>query len=291
MRVIYLDVLLIVNLFVNYFLLLSTAQFVHRRPRRLRLLLGALIGSAASVLILLPNLGLVPMLAIKLVLASLIVLTSFGYGAKAVYIKTVLIFFGVNFIFAGVMLALWLVIKPPGMYYSNGMVYFNISAVALAVGTILSYLVIRLVCFVFDRRVHADKVYQMVAEADGKQVALTALHDTGNHLVEMFSGTPVVVCELSSVEPLIPTELHSFFEYPSSEGLEKLERHPWRPRVRLVPYRAVGAGGVIAAFKPDKFTLTLPGGREEQREVYIGVTSTKLSQGEFQSILHADLLG
>ena len=107
MRVIYLDVLLIVNLFVNYFLLLSTAQFVHRRPRRLRLLLGASIGSAASALILLPNLGLVPMLAIKLVLASLIVLTSFGYGTKAVYIKTVLIFFGVNFIFAGVMLALW----------------------------------------------------------------------------------------------------------------------------------------------------------------------------------------
>lgn len=291
MQVVYLDVLFIVNLFVNYFLLLSTVQFIHRKPRRLRLLLGALLGSAASALILLPDLGFLPMLAVKLCLAALIVLVSFGYCSKAVYIKTVLIFFGVNFIFAGVMLALWLLIKPPGMYYSNGMVYFNISAVALAAGTILSYLAIRAICFVIDRRVHADKVYQAIVEVDGKQAVLTALHDTGNHLVEMFSGLPVVVCELSAVKALLPADLYHFFAFPSSEGLSRLERHPWRPRVRLVSYRAVGTGGVVAAFKPDKFTVVLSSGREEQREAFIGVTSTALSQGEFNSILHADIPG
>ena len=56
MPVVYIDVLLGVNLFVNYFLLLAVGRFLHLAVRRLRLLAGAAVGAAFSLSILLPPL-------------------------------------------------------------------------------------------------------------------------------------------------------------------------------------------------------------------------------------------
>ena len=50
----YVDVLLGLNLFINYFLLLSVAKFLRISVRRLRLLAGAAIGAAYSLVILVP---------------------------------------------------------------------------------------------------------------------------------------------------------------------------------------------------------------------------------------------
>ena len=54
--VVYIDVLLGVNLFVNYFLLLAVGRFLHLAVRRLRLLAGAAVGAVFSLSILLPPL-------------------------------------------------------------------------------------------------------------------------------------------------------------------------------------------------------------------------------------------
>ena len=68
--VIYIDVLLALNLFVNYFLLLCSSILMHRQTRRRRLLLGALIGSSFSFLIFLPDFGFIFTLITKLFFAS-----------------------------------------------------------------------------------------------------------------------------------------------------------------------------------------------------------------------------
>ena len=152
-NVIYLDVLVAVNLFVTYFLLLSTALLLHQKPKRWRMVLSALAGGASSLVIFLDDLHwLVPVL-IKIALGVLLVIIAFPWKGKGVFIKTALLFIAVNFLFAGIMMALWFFVSPVDMYYRNGVVYFNISALTLAVSTVVAYLIVRLIGWIIDRRV------------------------------------------------------------------------------------------------------------------------------------------
>ena len=284
-QVIYLDVLLILNLFVNYFLFLGTARLLHAVPKRLRLLAGAAAGSLFSLLILV-DLPFWLTAAIKLPLAALLVLIAFGYRSRAVYIKTALSFFAVNFVFGGVMFAVWMLFTPAGMYVNNGVVYFNISALTLLIGTLVAYLAIRAAGWLLDNRVHKNEIRRFVIGVDGKELILNGFLDTGNKLADQMSGLPVVVCELSCVESLIPPDIRCCFCTGGTESISAVENRSWSSRIRILPYSTIGKGGLLTAFRPDYFyLLTGDGRREKEKQVLIGVTDSRLSHGEYQAVL------
>ncbi len=285
-NVIYLDVLIVLNIFINYFLLLATGFFLHQKPKRRRLVLSATVGSGFSLLIFCDSIGFWLITLIKLPLAALLVLIAFGYCSKAVYIKTVLGFFAVNFVFGGVMTAVWVLLSPTGMYCRNGTVYFNVSALTLIVGTLVAYFLIRLVTRLSENRVKRSEIVNVVVEADGKQAVLNGFWDSGNKLVDQITGMPVVVCEFGSIKELIPRELQNAFRTNSVNGLAQLEQHEWMPRIRMVPFRVVNHSGMLTAFRPDRFYFVGKGGeKSKDRRVLIGVTDSCLSQGEYNAIL------
>ncbi len=284
-QVIYLDVLLVLNLFVNYFLFLGTARFFHSKPKRLRLIAGAAVGSLFSFLILV-DIPFWLTVAIKLPLAALLVLIVFGFSSRTVYIKTVLSFFAVNFIFGGVMFAVWMLFSPAGMYVNNGVVYFNISAFTLVIGTLAAYLVIRAAGCLFDNRVRKNEIRRFVIGVDGKELILSGFLDTGNKLADQMSGSPVVICELSGVESLIPPDILCCFRSGGMDNLSHLEARSWSSRIRVLPYSTIGKGGLLPAFRPDYFCLlTKDGRREKEKQVLVGVTDSVLSHGEYQAVL------
>ena len=109
--------------------------------------MSAVVGSLFSLLIFFDNIRFLLITLIKLPLAAVLVLIAFGYHSKSLYIKSVLSFFAVNFIFGGVMMAVWMFISPSGMYFRNGTVYFNISALTLIAGTLIAYFLIQVVSY------------------------------------------------------------------------------------------------------------------------------------------------
>ena len=58
-QTIYIDVLISINLFINYFLLLSVAKILTLKPERKRIILSSFIGSLYSLVILLPSINIV----------------------------------------------------------------------------------------------------------------------------------------------------------------------------------------------------------------------------------------
>lgn len=54
MKSIYLDVLIVLNIYVNYFLLRATAKFTHTPLKTIRCIISSAIGSLFSLTILLP---------------------------------------------------------------------------------------------------------------------------------------------------------------------------------------------------------------------------------------------
>jgi len=115
-NVIYLDVLLLLNLFVNYFLFLSAGFLLHQKPKRWRLIAGAAIGSLSSLLILFDGISDWIITLIKLPLAALLVWIAFGASRKGLYLKLVLTFLGVSFVFGGGFIAVNLLIMALALY-------------------------------------------------------------------------------------------------------------------------------------------------------------------------------
>lgn len=283
--IIYLDILMIVNLFINYFLLLATMMLSHLQKRRLRILGGAALGSIFSLMIFLPDLNFWITWLLKLTLGGLLVFVTFGIQPLRIYCKNTLIFFVVNFLFAGVMMLLWIGIRPDQMFFHNGVVYFSISPLFLVFSTIISYLVIKGVYWILYRRVNKEQIIAIMIEESGKKIQMFGLNDTGNRLKDPFSGLPVTVCEFSAVSELIPEEFHSFFLDPTKAEISSLNQHPWRRKIKVIPYATVGEKGIMAAFEPDGF-YCYKNEKMQKAEMLIGVTSARLSDGEYQAVIH-----
>ena len=189
--VIYADILFLVNLISDYFLIMGTAKFLHIKVRRIRIMLSALFGGAYSEIILL-NLNSYILFLTKI--AAMIVMTAiaFKFASFRVFLKINAAFFVVNFIFGGCVTALYLLTDSSVIYADIAGVYFNISPVVLIVFIVVSYLVIVLVNkFTMFRKRNSDS-YLVKISLNGREYSLTGFTDSGNMLKEPFSGYPVV---------------------------------------------------------------------------------------------------
>jgi stage II sporulation protein GA (sporulation sigma-E factor processing peptidase) len=289
--VIYIDVLLCVNLFVNYFLLLATARFLKLPSPRKRILLGAVVGAIYSLSILLPSIPEVLSLLVKLLMSVTIVLTAFGKSDLKCFLKQTACFYVVNFGFAGLMFAIWHLFAPRGLILNNGIVYFNISPILLVVFTVICYLLLRILQR-FSGQETPEDIYCMVGvTVGGNTVSLRAKIDTGNSLVEPFSQLPVIVADFKEILPVLPKEIEAMFRQTVAvaEGgtVTVVEENPIS--CRMVPFQALSGEGVLPAFRPDTLVIS-QNNRAYKKEGYVAVCKEGTLSGDFYALVNPQLL-
>jgi len=287
--VIYIDVLVAINIFVTWLLLACSVFFSAVQVRRWRLLLGSLLGGAGSLLILLPTapwwlLGLE-----KLLLCALIVFAGFGFGKWRRFLRCVAAFFGVNFAFAGIMLALWLTVRPGGMLYRNGAVYFDVSLLTFVVFACACYAIVRGLVALLRRRHPGANLCQATIQILGRSITLPALYDSGNRLTDGFTGAPVAVAEYAALQSFLPEQLRPFFR--DECGLVDIpQEHEWRPRLRQIPFHALGREGLLPAFRADQVIVKTKQTTQPTPNAIVAITPDSLSDGSYSLLLQASML-
>lgn len=269
MRTIYVDVLLGLNLFINYFLLLAVSKFLVWEAKRGRLLLAAWVGAFYSLTILLPEAPAVLSLLVKLLVSMLLVRIAWPFRGWAPFFKAVAVFYLMNFAFAGFMLAVWYFLAPGGLTIRNSIVYFSVSPLLFLLLTILSYLMIRLLQRFTGRGQVKEEACEVTVFYKGESFSCDACVDTGNQLEEPFSGYPVIVIESGKLGGMRPAE----------------------DAFRVVPFRAVHSEGLLKAFRPDKVVIRLGEKSLECKNVYIAISETPLSSGAFSALVNPALIG
>lgn len=267
-QTIYVDVLMAVNFFINYFLLLACAKFLALPVKRSRLAGASALGAAFSLSVLLPEYPAVLSLLIKLLMSVAIVLCAYGFGGIKRLIRNTLAFYVINFAFAGLMVAVWYFCAPQGLVIRNSVVYFNISPVLLIVLAVGCYALITLIGRITGRQQPQELFCRISVSSGGITCGCNARIDTGNSLREPFSNYPVVVVERSAIHRLIPPDGDLNF--------------------RLIPYDAVSGSGVLKAFRPDRLTIDYKKQTIPVTNVYIAVSETRL--GGSEALLNPDLL-
>ena len=270
-QTIYVDILFAVNLFMNFFLLLVTARLAHQPYKRLRLLAGAALGALFSFVILLPELGIL-----------------FSIATKAVFSALIACFFTVNFAFAGIAFALWLFVAPPGLAMGNGAFYFDISPLLLVVTAAAAYLLLSLFHRFFQKGAPPKSIYDLTVTVEGRSVTLRTLADTGNSLTESFTGSPGVLAEYQSVRELQPDPVRPAFQNASAACVRLPEA--WQRRYRVIPYKSVGANGLLPSFKADEIVIPTKEEPVTVQGAFVAVSDTNLSSGEYRGLMNPQLL-
>lgn len=249
--VIYLDVLILINLYVTYFQILAVAAFTHRKTVWYRKLSAAGIGAVASLSIFIPQEMVLTLTLLKIFLCALIAFVAFGYTGFRAYAVSVLFLMLVSFVFSGLMLCVWLFAAPMKMLFINGTVYFGIDTMTIILSTCAAYGVVRIIRYILDKNGKTDGKYTVIIKNNGRECRLSALADSGNGMVDCFSGLPVIVCRRDMCADVSPPAIDMIENNSdiSEIGTQMIKG------VRIKPFSTVGKGGLICMFKAESVVI------------------------------------
>ena len=248
MTVIYIDVLIGLNIYVTFLLLLTTESFLKTEGKSLRRAVSSLTGGILSLIILLPELNFILSLLFKLISAFIIVFINFGYVSQKLILQRVIIFFGVSNLFAGIMIAIWQIFTPPKLVIKNGVIYYHFSAVVLILSTIFAYAVSKILNIIFTRKTETANFFNAQISLNGKNTLLRVFLDTGNKAFSI-NGLPAVFCDAKKLCGVIPNDM---LERIKNNDIPKSSM---RFKVQMVPFKTITKSGVLMGIKPDSFIL------------------------------------
>ena len=243
MEVVYLDRLAAVNFLIDYCVLLAAGRFCGVALRRGRYALAALVGAIYASLLVLPGWGWLAHPPAKLAAGCLLALIAFG--GEAGLGRCTAAFFAVAALFGGGVYAASLLAGAEPLRGTAVPLSGRVFALSFAV----CYTVIALV---FRRRMkQANRVIRpVVIRLAGREARLIGLRDSGNRLSDPVTGKAAAVADRACLTrqlglPPLPRD--------PAEALTRLNDRPeYRGRFRLLPYRTVGASGMLLAFRPDE---------------------------------------
>ncbi|MGN1443214.1 MAG: sigma-E processing peptidase SpoIIGA [Acutalibacteraceae bacterium] len=275
MQVIYADVLVIVNIYINYILLRLCSRVSRREAKSVRLFLSSLLGGIYSLIILIDTIPEWVITVTKLAVGVVMLLLAFGFGNKRAFIRLIGAFLLVNIAFAGLMLALWLIFAPSSMVYCCGIVYFNINTTTLLVITVICYIITTLITKLLAFKTPKNNVYTLKVIFCSCEFTFKAFLDTGNTLTEPFSGYPVIIADPTVTGSGGATLLQLF------DQSEKL--------CRIIPCSTMGKTSALTAFRPDLVKISGLESEFETDKVYIAFSKSKILNGDYTALLAAKL--
>lgn len=255
---IYVDVLLLTNLWADYALLHAAARLTHRPLPRLRGLLAAMLGAVASLTVLLPAMPLPLCLLGRVLLALCICMTAFGIRQL---LRQTAVYFAVSLFFCGMVYALSMLRQPVGYYIQNTVIYADVSLLTLLFGTSAA----AAVSSYFARRSAAipHRQYRLHLRIQHQDFLLPALADTGNTLRDAFTGKPVIVCACEGLSGFV-------MRYPDAESAAASCRG-----FRMIPVRTVTGTRLLPAFQPELAAVQREHAGESPVDVLIALTDEK----------------
>ena len=138
---IYVDVLLILNLYIDYILLFLCSKICSIKANHIKIIFSSIIGSISTLIILLPNSSNLISFIYSVSVSIILALISFG---KRNLIKNSLVLYILNCLYTGLSMLIWTVFNNSNIIINNNVVYFNISPLLLIISTAIIYLLITL---------------------------------------------------------------------------------------------------------------------------------------------------
>lgn len=287
---IYVDIVLIENLIMNYIILFATGLVLKLKINQIRIIISSLLGAMYSIIAYAEILEIYSSLGLKIVLSILIVYISFNpQNAKKMW-KYILIFYLTSFVFGGAAFALIYIMKPQYILMRNGLFLGTYPLKTVMLSAIIAFFIIVTAFSIVKSKISKKDMFcDIEIKLNEKIIKTKAMLDTGNLLKEPITNTPVVVVEHTLLYECIPKEILNNLEKIIGGDFEKLPnyiREEYVLKLKLIPFSSLGKNnGMLLGIKPEYIKVI---GEEERvsRNVIIGIYNKSLTKkGEYRALL------
>lgn len=295
---IYLDVLFLENVIINYFILLVTAKLSKTGTSSLRLTIGAALGALyVIVLVLLPGMRIYGTIAAKILLSMVMVAVTFAPEKIKAFVKILALFYLSTFVFAGASFA-FIYFNQSGGIVRNGIfyVFWRSKWVVLILAFIMVGIIVRIFFEVIQNKFVREKLLMPLRISfENKAIELAALVDTGNSLHDPLTNTPVIVVEFHAIKDILPMDIQNIFKQSKEEDLDSISdvvsQSKWFSRFRLIPFTSLGKeNGMLIGFKPDFIEIGENENKKGVNNVVVGIYNKALSRNErYKALLSPEL--
>ena len=117
---IYLDIVFVENIIMNYIILFSTGLICKEKIKQMRIVISSIIGSIYSVAYYITEIKLYVTIIAKILLSIVMIYIAFGSKNFKKTFKSLVIFYLTSFAFGGCAFAILYYIKPENILYKNG---------------------------------------------------------------------------------------------------------------------------------------------------------------------------
>ena len=286
-RVIYGDVLMIINFSMDFLALYITAKIMHIRLKNRRITLSAILGAVYSLIILTFNKNSLLSGFISFAIAFLLTFTAYGKQKTRDYIKNTIVFYIVNFALGGGITAICNLLnmwqnKRDLMINGTFDVLYGDLPFGLLVILAIVCGIVSLISGKIIKKKAAQKECELEIHLNRIEIKIKALVDSGNLLKEPISGKPVIITAFEAVRKIIPVELIPLFK---TKNTDCLENNIFFSRIRLIPTSTVTGQGILFALFPDRVSVD---GKEV--DVYIAINTGTDNFGGFSAIVPDEII-
>jgi stage II sporulation protein GA (sporulation sigma-E factor processing peptidase) len=299
---IYLDIVILENIVINYLILMATGRFSKNKADPLRLLLGSILGTAyLVVMILMPDMKVYTTILSKLLLSVTMVAVTFSFMKLSAFLRTIVMFYATTFLFAGAGFALMFFNREWGIM-RNGVLMTTVPFLGtkwseLLLGFAVAFIILRVVWSTIQSKFLREKLLvRLMISFDKKAIELYALVDTGNSLHDPLTDMPVVVVEFTAIKGLLPEDIKCIFENNLDDDLNRItaaiSSSDWFSRFRLIPFTSLGKeNGMLIGFRPDFIEIANEEEKIGVQDVIVGIYNRALSKNEqYKALLNPELM-
>ncbi|MGI6343609.1 MAG: sigma-E processing peptidase SpoIIGA [Bacillota bacterium] len=290
---VYVDLLLLVNLGLNWWALWLTGYLAGAVRSGRRLCAAASLGAFYALGLVTPWVAWFQHPLSKLAVASLMALLAYRPEKLLGLVQVVATFLVVNFATAGFVYGIYNLLVAAGQR-SLVLAYGQLPTLILLLAVAsLALLSTRFLNLLENRLVPIANRASVQVFLDGREITLNGLVDSGNQLTAPFSGQPVAVVSLDEVAPLLPPEVVELARSPDPySAVQGVSATEWAARLRFIPYHAVGRpAGVLVGVRSDRLIVHCRDISRETRGAVLALSPEVLTGGgEYQVLVPVRLL-
>lgn len=292
---IYIDVIFIENIIMNYIILLANALVLKIKINHLRLILGSAVGALYTVIAyVIPN-KIFSDFFLKLLLSIIIVYLSFKPLSLKKMLTELLTFYLTSFVFGGAAIACIYIFKTQNILMKDGILLENFSLKTVIMSAIIALIVIaitfKIVKSKFSRR---DMYKEIEIILDEKNIKVNAMVDSGNMLKEPITGKSVIIVEHTCFYNILPKEILNNLENILGGDLENIDeevKNKYLKRLKFIPFSSLGKqNGMILGISPQFVKIC----GEEEKEIknsIVGIYNKSLTKdGSYRALIGIDII-
>lgn len=293
---IYLDVVLIENLLMNYIILYATSIVLKMKAKHIRLIIASLLGAIYSIIAYTSILEIYSSMILKIILSVIIVYIAYNPQNVKQLWKCILIFYMTSFVFGGAAFALIYIVKPKEIFMKNGLFMGIYPLKTVLLGAIIAFFIIITSFKIVKSKISKKEMFCTAkVKINNKEIETQVMIDTGNLLKEPITNTPVIVLEHTLLYDCMPKEILNNLEnilggdFDSVTEKIKME---YLSKLKVIPFSSLGKqNGMLLGIKPEYIIIKTEENEQKINNVIVGIYNKSLTKkGEYRGLIGIDLL-